>query len=150
MMDAVWIKVFVLTLSECVAPAGKTVCQEQELEMQFLARSECEAALEQMIAIKEQSPTSIVNRQKSSCVPSAREVKAFASVEEAKQAGDASGWRDPAAPEAIAASAKSYAERLEKLSSCEESSGVAPCRLGDIIVEGTSDGKPVEVWRSGR
>ena len=149
-MDAVWIKVFVLTLSECIAPAGKTVCQEHELEMQFLASAECEAALEQMISIREQSPNIIVNRQKSSCAPSAREVQAYASVEDAKQAGNSTGWRDPAAAESVAASAQSYAERLASLKSCEESAGLAPCRLGDIIVEATSDGKPVEVWRGER
>ena len=40
-MDTAWIQVFVLTLSECVAPAGKTICQEQALELQFLTRSGC-------------------------------------------------------------------------------------------------------------
>jgi hypothetical protein len=40
-MDTAWIQVFVLTLSECVAPAGKTVCQEQSFELQFLTEADC-------------------------------------------------------------------------------------------------------------
>ena len=48
-MDTAWIQVFVLTLTECVAPAGKTVCQERELELQFLTESDCKAALEQLV-----------------------------------------------------------------------------------------------------
>ena len=34
-MDTAWIQVFVLTLSECVAPAGKTICQEQAFELDY-------------------------------------------------------------------------------------------------------------------
>ena len=37
-MDTAWIQVFVLTLSECVAPAGKAVCQEREFDLQFLTK----------------------------------------------------------------------------------------------------------------
>ena len=32
-MDTAWIQVFVLTLAECAAPAGKTVCQEREFDL---------------------------------------------------------------------------------------------------------------------
>ena len=35
-MDTAWIPIFILTFAECVAPAGKTVCQEQEFQLQFL------------------------------------------------------------------------------------------------------------------
>jgi len=147
MMDAVWIKVFVLTLSECVAPAGKTVCQEQELQMQFLAQTECEVALQQLIELKDQSADTIVNRDKSGCAPSARQAEAFASADAVKAASNAPRWHEPTPTEPPAASAMAHEKRLENLASCEESLGIAPCKLGDIIVEAASSGKPVEVWR---
>ncbi len=146
-MDAIWIKVFILTLSECVAPAGKTVCQEQQLEMQFLAQAECEVALQQLIEIKDQSANTIVNRDQSGCAPSARQAEAFPSAEAVKAASDAGRWHEPAAITTAAPSAMAHEERLASLKSCEETLGVAPCKLGDIIVEGASTGRPVEIWR---
>jgi hypothetical protein len=146
-MDAVWIKVFVLTLSECVAPAGRTVCQEQAVEMQFLTQAQCEAALEQLLTLKDQSSNTIVNRQKSGCSPSARETEAFASVEAARAASDKQRWREPGAAVSNENSTVPHEERLADLSSCEETHGVAPCKMGDIIVEGAGSGRAVEVWR---
>jgi len=147
-MDAVWIKVFVLTLSECLAPAGKTICQEHEIEMQFLARAECEAALEQLITLKDQSASTIVNRHKSGCAPTARQTEAFPSADAVQAASENESWRDPAADNTTAASTIPYAQRLAGLKTCEESLGIAPCRSGDIIVEAAGTGKSVEVWRS--
>ena len=150
-MDVAWIQVFVLTLSECVAPAGKTVCQEHEIEMQFLSQAECEVALEQLVSLKDQFENIIVNRQRSGCAPSARQRDVFASLEEAKDAaGEAAGdWRDPdsTAPD-TAATRVNHEQRLEHLSSCEESLGLAPCTMGDIIIEAAVSGQPVEVWRT--
>jgi len=146
-MDTTWIQVFVLTLSECVAPAGKTVCQENEIEMQFLTKAECEIALEELVSLKSQFDNVIVNRQKSGCAVSARESKAYASLEEAKAASDASAWRDVEAPEA-AASLLPHKERLKKLKTCEDTRGVTPCKTGEIIVESSVSGREVEVWRS--
>ena len=48
-MDTAWIKVVVLTLAECVAPEGKTVCQEQEVQYYFYDEAECQRVLEQLI-----------------------------------------------------------------------------------------------------
>ena len=149
-MDPAWIQVFVLTLSECVAPAGKTVCQEQEIEMQFLSKAECEIALEQLITLKDQFDNTIVNRQKSGCAVSARQSEVFASLDDAKSAatGDQS-WRDPDSEETqLATSAVPHSDRLENLTSCEESLGIAPCKSGDIIVEASASGRPVEIWKS--
>lgn len=146
-MDPVWIKVFILTLSECVAPAGKTVCQEQQLEMQFLAQAECEVALQQLIEIKDQSASTIVNRDKSGCAPSARQTEAFPSADAVKAASNAGGWHEPAAVTTAAPPAVAHEERLQNLASCEESLGIAPCKLGEIIIEGASTGKSVEIWR---
>ena len=146
-MDTTWIQVFVLTLSECVAPASKTVCQENEIEMQFLTRSECEVALQELVSLKDQFANVIVNREKSGCAVSARESKAYASLEDAKAASDAKSWRDVEAPEK-AASLEPHRERLKKLQTCEDSGGVAPCKSGDIIVESSVSGQEVEIWRS--
>ncbi|MCH8150259.1 MAG: hypothetical protein IH987_20155, partial [Planctomycetes bacterium] len=106
--------------------------------MQFLSKAECEVALEQMISLKDQFENVIVNRQRSSCTASARQQNVFASLEEAKSAAsDGVGWRDPQDGEVqMAASSVSHQGRVEKLTSCEESQGLAPCKIGDIIIEG--------------
>ena len=41
---------------------------------------------------------------------------------------------------------KEHEERLKSLMPCEDTSYVAPCRVGDIIVEDAS-GDSVEVWK---
>lgn len=146
-MDTTWIQVFVLTLSECVAPAGKTVCQENEIEMQFLSKGECEVALQELVSLKDQFDNVIVNRRKSGCSVSARESKAYASLEDAKAASNANEWRDSDSQE-TAASLVPHNERLKKLQSCEDTLGVAPCKSGSIIVESAVSGREVEVWRS--
>lgn len=145
-MDPAWIQVFVLTLSECVAPAGKTVCQENEIEMQYLSEAECQIALEQLITLKDQFENTIVNRQKSGCSASARQTDVYASLEDAKSASDAGNWHSPDVAETTSVAAP-HADRLANLKTCEESLGVAPCKSGDIIIEGAVSGRPVEVWR---
>lgn len=147
-MDTAWIQVFVLTLAECVAPAGKTVCQEQEFELVFLTRDDCQAALEEFVALKEDMPNVIVDRRRSTCAPSAREGSTWGSLEAANEANrDTIGWQSPAQGEAEPTMARvAHEERLEKLETCEASGGVAPCKIGEIIIEGAS-GEPVEVWR---
>ena len=146
-MDTTWIQVFVLTLSECVAPAGKTVCQENEIEMQFLTRADCEVALQELVTLKSQFDNVIVNRQKSGCAVTARESESFASLEEAKAASNSENWRE-VVPEATAASLEPHNERLKKLKTCEDTQGIAPCKSGSIIVESSVPGREVEVWRS--
>ena len=147
-MDTTWIQVFVLTLSECVAPAGKTVCQEQQFELQFLTMDDCTAALEQLVALKDASENVIVHSDRSKCAPTGRQVSSYASSADMNNAfSGVSGWRPPAAedagPDMISAS---HAERLAATKTCEETDGVAPCRMGDIILEG-ADIRSVEVWR---
>lgn len=148
-MDIAWIQVFVLTMSECVAPAGKTVCQESEFELEFLTQADCQVALEQLVSLKTESENVIVNAGKSSCAPAARERTVYSSVDEIKAAfSDSSGWKEPASADAQPSVAQaSHQERLAKMKSCEDTEGVAPCKIGEIIMEGAS-GDPVEVWRS--
>jgi hypothetical protein len=150
-MDTSWIQVFVLTLSECVAPAGKTVCQEQEFDLQFLTRADCEFALEQLITLKEESASVIVDRSKSSCAASARESVVFASLEAVSGASPKSeGWKEPHQPsEKPAASSVTHQDRLEDLPNCEDFDGVGACKMGAIIVEAGNRGESVEIWRRG-
>lgn len=146
-METAWIQVFVLTLAECVAPAGKTVCQEQEFQLEFLNRADCEVALQQFVALKEESASVIVNRGRSGCAASARERQVFDSVSAVSSASrDAGEWQDPQAT-APAASQVSHQERLEALPDCNDVKGKPPCKMDGIIVESEISGRPVEVWR---
>ncbi len=147
-MDVAWIQVFVLTLAECVAPAGKTVCQEREFDLQFLTRVDCEVALQQLVSLKSESATVIVDRSKSSCAPSARQTDIYASLDAVKSSvNEKSGWRAPDDEDPPMPSHVSHQERLAELPSCEESAGLAPCKLNDVIVEEATQDKTVEVWR---
>ena len=76
-MDTGWIQVFVLVLSECVAPAGKTVCQEQELRYEFFDKDDCEIVLQQLLAHKDSAEDIIINREKSSCLPTAKKQRIY-------------------------------------------------------------------------
>ena len=147
-METVWIQIFILTLAECVAPAGKTVCQEQQFELQFLSKSDCEYALQQLIAMKDEADYVIVNRQKSRCVPSAAESGAFSSLDAISEANkDTAGWRQPGISSVQRRVINNdHRERLDELTSCEETEGKAPCKIGDIIVEDAT-GDSVEVWQ---
>jgi hypothetical protein len=148
-MATAWIQVFILTFAECVAPAGKTVCQEQQFELQFLVRTDCEYALEQLIAMKDEADHVIVNRQKSACVASAVESETFASLDAIIEAHkDTAGWRVPDENDVRRTVVnKDHTLRLAELMSCEETSNVVPCKIGDIIVEDAT-GDSVEVWKS--
>lgn len=148
-MDTGWIQVFVLTLAECVAPSGKTVCQQQELEMTFLTQADCQAALEQLVTLKDAAETIIVDKSKTRCEATARRQRVFsdlADIQNSVQPGIV--WRAPDRQQQVAATVDtSYQGRLEALKTCDETGGVAPCKIGEIIVEEAVKGEPVEVWR---
>ena len=145
-MDTAWVQVFVLTIAECVAPAGKTICQEQQFDLQFLTRADCEVALQQLVTLKEESSTVIVDRGRSRCAPSARESQVFANLEDASRGVD--GWQPPKETDSEGAPSEvAHEERLAQLQSCEESQGQAPCKIGGIIIESAVQGDPVEIWR---
>ncbi|MDX1500462.1 MAG: hypothetical protein R3176_11220 [Woeseiaceae bacterium] len=148
-MGTAWIKVFVLTLSECIAPPGKTVCQENQFELEFLTRADCEAALEELVALKEASPDVIVDKADTMCRASAREREVFATLAEVSgSVDDKANWREPPAGQQDTIDLRErYEERLAGLRTCEETGGAAPCKMGQIILEGAT-GEPVEVWRS--
>jgi hypothetical protein len=148
-MTTAWIQVFILTFAECVAPVGKTVCQEQQFELQFLTREDCEYALVQLITSKDESDRIIVNREKSGCVSTAVESEIHASLDAINEANkDTANWRAPVQLDVRRTHVrKDHRERLETLMACAETSDIAPCKIGDIIVENTTVNS-FEVWKS--
>ena len=147
-MDTAWIQVFVLSLSECVAPAGKTVCQQQELELEFARLEDCEAALEQFVELKEASATVIVDADSAHCVATARKVEVFPNLPAVASANrDRENWVTPDASKAEADFQQAaHQERLDQMPECSDSASVYPCRQGLIIVE-EAPSREVEVWR---
>jgi hypothetical protein len=147
-MDTAWIQVFVLTLSECVAPAGKTVCQEQTLELQFLTQADCEVALQQLVSLKQESESVIIDPGNASCAPTARQQEVYvslAAIEEANR--DKGNWRAPEVEDTgPGVAVASHQERLARLPECGEEGAEAPCKVGEIIIE-AGDVEPVDVWR---
>jgi hypothetical protein len=156
-MDTGWIQVFVLTLAECVAPPGKTICQEQQAQYQFVDREQCETVLRRLVDYSAGSENVIVNEQRSSCLPTTIERPVFASVDEANaELSDIEGWGELDArqapsrdvkPEAEAARGQTaHQQRLASLPECEEVNRRAPCKVGQIIIEAEA-GRELEVWR---
>lgn len=146
-MDAAWIQVFVLVFSQCVAPPGKTVCQQEEVRYQFYSRNDCEKVLQQLITFSDSAENVIVNRDESRCLASASSQKVFASVEAVREAaGGDTEWSEVPSNEArVDFIQKAHLERLGELFECSDTGGVAPCRMGDIIVEGATV-KKTDVW----
>lgn len=147
-MDTAWIQVFVLTLSECVAPAGKTVCQEQSFELQFLTEADCNYALQQLVSLKQESESVIIDPAKASCAPTARQQQVFASLDAIEDANrDKENWKAPEIKDTgTGVTLASHQERLARLPDCGEEGVVAPCKVGEIIVE-AGDTESVDVWR---
>ena len=148
-MDTAWIPIFVLTFAECTAPSGKTVCQEHEFELQFLSQSSCEQALEQLVAARDALDNVIVDRERSRCVATATRQTVYSSLAEVSASLDESQvWQEPESGAASPDSRRaSHQARLDSLPTCEDSKGVAPCKIGEIIIEGASAPKKTDVWR---
>lgn len=155
-MDTAWIQVFVLTLSECVAPSGKTVCQPQETQYVFYDRRDCEAVLQDLVAAKKNDENVIVNPDRSRCLPTARQRPVYASLEEAEQQlADTAGWGiipageqpDEGQQQSPDATRMAYMDRLQSLPECNEQKTVTPCKIGQIIVESPPEEEEVEIWQ---
>ena len=82
-MESAWIKVFVLSLTQCMAPAGKMVCQMETVQYQFVAEDDCNRALAQMIDVAAGAENVIVSRDNSHCRAAAIESEVFSGVDEA-------------------------------------------------------------------
>jgi len=148
-METGWIQIFVLTLTQCIAPAGKMVCQEESVEFQFADQVDCEVALAQMLDVAARVDSVIVNRASSNCRAMTREVEIFTSAEAAGEryagAGNAGLRRQDDPPLDFTQSA--HQERLKSLHNCDEVAGVAPCKIGEIIIEAAQDDESTEIWR---
>ena len=91
----------------------------------------------------------IVDRGRTRCASSVRQGKVFASLEEAKAAIESGPAlpTDPQPAEKVADfTQKAHKERLESLPTCEDARGRAPCKVGEIIIEGEAE-QSAEVWR---
>ena len=148
-METVWIQVFVLTLTQCIAPTGKMVCQEEAVQYQFRNKDDCEHALVQMVNVASSADNVIVNKNSSYCRPAVTESQAFASVEQANaKYGNAEGWQvltDGKQPANFTQTADQ--DRLKNLHECEDVAGVAPCKIGQIIIEASADRPTPEIWQ---
>ncbi len=148
-METAWIQVFVLTLTQCIAPAGKMVCQEETVEYYFASENDCARALVQMVDLAARADNILVDRQKSDCKPGVKETRVFASGDDARSsisAGDNVVLIDNKMPPPDFMQS-SHNERLKDLKACDETDGVAPCKIGDIIIEAAAETSKTQVWR---
>jgi len=148
-MEIAWIKVFVLTLTQCIAPAGKMVCQEEVVEYQFASAEDCDRARVQMIDLAERADNVLIDRASAQCETRAIESSVYASsndtgVSVATSAGMAADGGEGPRPDFLQAA---HAERLQGLKSCEETDGVAPCKIGSIIIEPAAESSSDQIWR---
>jgi hypothetical protein len=148
-METAWIQVFVLTLTQCIAPAGKLVCQEESVDYHFTSEDDCARALVMMVDLAARADNVLVDRQKSDCKPAATESVVFASADDARSSLANTenfvlidGESPP--PDFMQAA---HEERLASLKSCEETNGAAPCKIGEIILEAPEDPGSAEIWR---
>ena len=147
-METAWIQVFVLTLTQCIAPAGKMVCQEEAVDYHFTNEDDCARALVMMVDLAARADNILIDRQRSNCRPAAKESVVYADAEGARaslaNAEDFVLIDGEAPPPDFMQAA--HSERLESLKSCEETQGVAPCKIGEIILEASADEPPPEIW----
>lgn len=151
-METAWIQVFVLTLTQCIAPAGKMVCQEETVEYHFASEDDCARALVQMVDLAARADNILVDRERSDCKPGVKEAQVYASGDDARSSISPGAGvvliDDKAPPPDFMKSA--HDERLKEMKTCDETDGVAPCRIGDIIIEAAADAKETEVWKQQR
>jgi hypothetical protein len=148
-METAWIQVFVLTLTQCLAPAGKMVCQEETVEYYFSSEDDCSRALVQMVDLAARADNILVDRQRSDCRPGVKQAQVFASGDEARSSmtGGANVLLidDEVPPANFMQSA--HNDRLKDLQACDATDGVAPCKIGDIIIEAASESPSSQVWQ---
>ena len=148
-METAWIQVFVLTLTQCLAPAGKMVCQEETVEYYFSSEDDCARALVQMVDLAARADNILVDRQRSDCKPGVKQTQVFASGDDARASmtGGANVLLidDEVPPPDFLQSA--HNDRLKNMRSCDESDGVAPCKIGDIIIEAATESPKSQVWQ---
>jgi hypothetical protein len=149
-MDTAWIQVFILTMSECIAPSGKTVCQQQEYRLEFATAEACEVARQQLVGLKSQMDNVIVDQGRTRCAASARQQRVFASLDEVMaEMAPSEGFAAPAESQPaklVTTAEKQHKDRLASLPTCEDAQGRRPCKIGEIILEESTQ-QAAEVWR---
>lgn len=148
-MDTAWIKVVVLTLTECVAPEGKTVCEESVTQYNFVDQAECETVLEHMVEYRARRDNVIVNRSESHCKVSAKFGQVYDSDAEVDKVLSTAGSQTVAS-NAVKTGQKDFqqeahASRLETTPECDDQQTVRPCKIGEIILEPSVVAEP-ELW----
>ncbi len=148
-MDTAWIQIFILTLTQCIAPEGKMVCREETVEYQFADRIECEVALDRMLDVSSRVDNVIVDGNRSHCRAAAKEIKVFASADEAiaQFAGDEHAAMLPMHEPPPDFTQKAHRERLQALPACADVANVPPCKVGEIIVEASGEPEKVAIWQ---
>ena len=148
-METAWIQVFVLTLTQCLAPAGKMVCQEETVEYYFTSEDDCSRALVQMVDLAARADNILVDRERSDCKPGVKETQVFASGDDARSSmtGGANVLLIDDKVPSPDFMQSAHNDRLNDMKACDETDGVAPCKIGDIIVEAATEGPRTQVWR---
>jgi len=62
-----WIAIYVLTMSYCIAPEGKTVCERQDREYTFAESSDCVRMRNLLVDLYDRFPNVIVYSGESKC-----------------------------------------------------------------------------------
>ncbi len=148
-METAWIQVFILTLTQCIAPEGKMVCQEEVVEYQFADQVECEVALYQMFDVAARVDDVIVNREGSYCRAAAKEIRIYASANDAVPQSE--GGDDvemlPIKEPRLDFTQTAHIERLQSIPNCTDVANVPPCKIGEIIIESDTEPENIEIWR---
>ena len=148
-METAWIQVFVLTMTQCIAPAGKMVCQEETVEYYFTSEDDCARALVQMVDLAARADNILVDRDRSDCKPAVKETSVFASSDDARSSmspGQDVVLIDDEIP-APDFMQSAHNDRLKDMQACDETDGVAPCKIGDIIIEAAAEVRQTQIWQ---
>ena len=99
-----------------------------------------------MIEYKDSAENVIVNRDKSRCLPTAKTQRVFTNLDAINNASaELDGWGElPVDEERMDFIQKAHDVRLGELFECAETGGIAPCKMGDIIVEGATVRKSID------
>lgn len=88
---AEYIIVYVLTLSLCVAPEGKTACEPFNSSISFLTAQDCVDSRANAFLLYEHQPSAILDKSKTQCEPivvSLNDLRTYDDISKAKQIGD--------------------------------------------------------------
>lgn len=136
-MDTAWIQIFILYLTQCTTPAGEILCKSETLEMQFTAERDCETALAYMLEFAARTDTVIVDARNSHCRAALRQQRVFADADADPPRGGA-GPPVPSHVDGAPVDPVQFAG-LGGLPDCDDVAGVAPCRIGPILVEASAE-----------